>query len=199
MMGVQGARRRGFIGLGLPVLLLWVTSSVAAAELPCEQSESTLAVAPKGRWASSVQHQVCDTGRGVAAAAVTVFVGDPAAPMQGTRVVSIAVPRTRDEWPKAVWRSESALEVWVPNLAQVLETKPAPAGVTFTLKYCGDDPAARAAVAQYDKDLQAWKEATTRWAEARKKDPAKAGERPLRPEEPRVARRACTDADIAAH
>jgi hypothetical protein len=198
MMAMRSLRRWRIIGMGLSMLMLVVAGSVAAAELPCEQSESTVVVAPKGRWASSVQHQVCDTGRGVAAAAVTVFVGAPAAPMQGARVVSIAVPRTRDEWPKAVWRSESTLEVWVPNLAQVLETKPAPAGVTLTLKYCGDDPAARAAVAQYDKDLQAWKEATTRWAEARRKDAAAAGERPVRPEEPRVIRRACSDAEIAA-
>jgi hypothetical protein len=127
-----------------------------------------------------------------------VFVGDAAAPLQGTRVVAIAVPRTRDEWPKVVWRSESALEVWVPNLAQVLETRPAPAGLTMALKYCGDDPAARAAVAQYDRDLQAWKDATTRWAQARRKDAAAAGERPVRPEEPRVVRRACSDAEISA-
>jgi hypothetical protein len=199
MMATRVLRRRRITSMGLPVMLLLVAGSVSAAELPCEQSESTVVVAPKGRWASSVQHQVCDTGRGMAAAAVTVFVGDPAAPMQGTRVVAIAVPRTRDEWPKAVWRSEAELEVWVPNLAQVLETRPAPAGVTVTLKYCGDDPAARAAVAQYDKDLQSWKEATTRWVEARKKDAATVGERPVRPEEPRVARRACTDADLAAH
>lgn len=182
----------------VPVVLLLASAGAGAAEQPCEQSDSTVTVAPKGRWAASVQHQVCDTGRGVAAAAVTVFVGDAAAPMQGTRVVSIAVPRTRDEWPKAVWRSESALEVWVPNLAQVLETKSPPAGLTLTLKYCGDDPAARAAVTQYDKDLQQWKEATTRWAEARKANADAAGTRPVRPEEPRVARRACTDAQIAA-
>ena len=97
-----------------------------------------------------------------------------------------------------MWRSESLLEVWIPNFAQVLESRPVQDGVSIALKYCGDDPAARARVQQHQVDLQQWMAAVSRWAEARKRDPQGAGERPPRPEEPRVTNRACRDADIPA-
>ena len=101
---------------------LLVPALAGAAERTCEQSESTVSAAPGGALAASVQHQVCETASGGVAAAVTVFVGESAAPLKGTRVAAIAVPRSREEWPRVVWRIVSALEVWVPNLAQVLET-----------------------------------------------------------------------------
>lgn len=167
-----------------------------AAERVCEQSESTVSAAPAGKLAASVQHQVCETTAGGVAAAVTVFVGEAAAPLDGTRVAAIAVPRSREEWPQVVWRSQAALEVWVPNFAQVLETAPAAGDVSITLRYCGDDPEARARVAQYQVDLQEWMTAVTRWNELRQRDAAAAGVRPPRPEQPKVNNRPCRDADL---
>lgn len=167
-----------------------------AAERTCEQSESTISAAPAGALAASVQHQVCATASGGVAAAVTVFVGEAAAPLKGTRVAAIAVPRTREEWPHVVWRSDAALEVWVPNLAQVLETAPAAGGVSVTLRYCADDPDARARVAQFQVDLQLWMAAVTRWNELRQRDAAAAGPRPRRPEEPKAVNRPCRDSDF---
>jgi hypothetical protein len=70
--------------------------------------------------------------------------------------------------------------------------------VQVQLKYCGDDPAARAAVAQYETDLKDWMAAVTRWNEARKLDPVAAGARPERPKQPATTPRACRDADISA-
>lgn len=185
----------------LQILLVMAACSGAslapAAERVCEQSESTVTASPRGGHAASVQHQVCDTGSGVSAA-VTVYVGDAAAPLKGGRVVAIAVPRSRDEWPIARWRDEQSLEVWVPNLATVLETQPSFQDVAVTLKYCADDPQARQRVAQYQVDMQRWMESVTAWAERRRVDPEGAGPRPQRPTEPRVTIRACTDADLAA-
>jgi hypothetical protein len=181
-----------------PVLLACTpTGAPFAAEAICEQSESTVSRSPDGRLAASVQHQVCATAAG-AAAAVTVFVGDAAAPQQGSRVVSIAVPRSRSEWPKAVWRGNSALEVWVPNLAKVLETSAAYKDVSVKLKYCGDDPGLRARIAQSQVDVQQWMAAVTRWNELRKTDPQGAGPRPERPVAPDATPRACDDSDIPA-
>ncbi len=167
-----------------------------AAGRTCEQSASTVSTSPAGGLAASVQHQVCETAGGGVAAAVTVFVGEAAAPLEGTRVAAIAVPRAREEWPRVVWRGEAALEVWVPNLAQVLETLPAAGDVAVTLKYCGDDPDARARVAQHKQDLQQWMAAVTRWNELRQVDAAAAGPRPPRPVEPKVANRPCRDSDL---
>lgn len=172
------------------------SGAVTAAERACDQSESTVVPSPGGSLAASVQHQVCDTASGGVSAAITVFVGSAAEPLRGERVVSVAVPRSRDEWPRAVWRGEHALEVWVPNLANVLESKSQHGEVAVALKYCADDPQARARVAQHAVDLQQWMEAVSRWAELRRSDPEGAGLRPPRPEEPRVLVRACTDADI---
>ena len=182
-----------------PLILLFLSvaaPSGLAAERVCDQSESTVTVAPGGSLAASVQHQVCETAAGGAAAAITVFVGEAAAPLDGGRVVAVQVPRTRDEWPQAVWRSQSLLEVWVPNLAKVLQSTDTYQGVSVHLKYCGDDPAARARVDQHQADLQQWMQAVSRWAQARKDDPQGAGPRPVRPEEPRDATRPCSDSDI---
>lgn len=178
-------------------VLAAVAGKVAhAAERACDQSESTVVVSPDGRQAASVQHQVCATAAGGVAAAITVFVGDAAAPLAGGRVLSIAVPPTRAEWPRAVWVDARALEVWVPNFAKVLETKAASGGVSVTLRYCADDPVARERVARHETDLQQWMQAVSRWAEQRRADPEGAGPRPPRPEEPRVINRPCTDAEI---
>lgn len=187
---------RTHIFLTACLMLVLPGAFAAAAERVCEQSESTVTPAPDGRLAASVQHQVCETATGGVSAAVTVFVGDAAEPQRGTRVVATAVPRSREEWPVAVWRSPSMLEVWVPNFAQVLETRAAHDGVTVALKYCHDDPEARARVAQHEVDMQQWMQAVTRWVEARNADPQAAGPRPPRPEEPRILRRACTEAQI---
>lgn len=176
--------------------LLTAAAHVPAAERACDQSESRVTVAPGGARAASVQHQVCETDTGGVAAAITVFVGDVGVPLQGARVAAIGVPRSHEEWPRPVWRSATQLEVWVPNFARVLETRGQWQEVGITLRYCHDDPAARAAVARHEADLKDWMQAVSRWAEARKKDPAGAGPRPERPSEPRVAHRPCTEADI---
>jgi hypothetical protein len=183
------------------LLLLLVTAAFAApagsAERACEQSESTVTASPQGRLAASVQHQVCETAIGGVSAAITVFVGEAGAPMQGGRVLAVAVPRTREEWPVAVWRDENLLEVWVPNLAKVLQSQSSWREVTVALKYCGDDPALRERVARHEEDLRRWREEVTRWAEARRRDPEGAGPRPQRPEDPPSSSRPCTDADFA--
>jgi hypothetical protein len=179
-------------------LLALVLPSVplAAAERVCDQSDPVVTPSPDGRWAASVQHQVCETDAGGVAAAITVFVGAPGAALQGGRVAATAVPRSHAEWPRVVWRSGSQLEVWVPNLAQVLETTSGYREVAVALKYCQDDPDARAQVARYKVEMQRWMEAVTRWVELRNTDPQAAGARPQRPEEPRIQPRACSDADI---
>ncbi len=187
-------RARLFLSL-LPALAM-PYGFTAAAEQVCEQSEATVSPSPDGRLAASVQHQVCATEAGGVAAAVTVFIGEAAAPLQGSRVVAIAVPRSREEWPLAVWRGNQALEVWVPNLAKVLAVSPAYRNVSVALKYCGDDPGHRARVAQHQLDTQQWMQAVTRWNELRKQDPQGAGPRPPRPAEPDTTPRACDDADI---
>jgi hypothetical protein len=179
---------------GLLLALGSVTASGAALE--CEQSEATITPAPGGQLEASVLHRVCATSTG-AAAAVSVYVGPAGvAQAQGERVAAVAVPRSRDQWPRAVWRSETLLEVWVPNLANVLEVRPAWRDVQVQLKYCGDDPAERAAVAQYQVDLKEWMAAVTRWNEARFLDAEAAGPRPVRPREPDAKPRACRDGDI---
>lgn len=185
------------------MILLFAIASLGAgmagaAEEVCDQSESVVRPAPGGARAASVQHQVCTSGGGVAAA-ITVFIGEAAAPLRGQRVLAVAVPRTREEWPLVRWRDGAHMEVWIPNLARVLESKPAAPGVEVELRYCGDDPAARAAVAGHAARMQEWMDSVRAWSERRKTDAQGAGSRPPRPEEPRTVSRPCTDADLAAH
>lgn len=167
-----------------------------AAEQVCDASESKITASPEGKWTAQVQERVCSTDRG-AAAAITVEVVPKDAPDKAQRIAATAVPRSRDEWPRAIWRSETLLEVWVPNLAHVLEVKPGHEDVRVELKYCADDPEARQRVAQYQRDLKRWMEEVSAWAQERKRDPEGVGPRPKRPEEPRVPRRPCRDSDIS--
>ena len=149
---------------------------VTAAERVCEQSEATVTPAPDGRLAASVQHQVCATESGGVAAAVTVFIGDAGAPLQGSRVVMTAVPRSRDEWPQAVlaWQC-GARSLGAEPREGAREQMPTYKDVAVALKYCADDPGQRARVAQHQVDIQQWMAAVTRWSELRKKDPQGAG------------------------
>jgi hypothetical protein len=184
--------------LGVVVLMaLQLPTHAAAPEPVCDGSESKLTASPDKRFTASVQEQVCSasSGRG-AVAGITVILLPADAPQQTGRVAMTAVPRSHDEWPRVVWRSATALEVWVPNLAHVVEVKPGFRDVTVTLKYCGDNPEDRARVAQYQTDFERWKKDTTAWVERRKADPEQAGARPVRPEEPRLPRGVCTAADL---
>jgi hypothetical protein len=167
----------------------------AAEERVCDRSESRLTPSPDGSWTASVQEEVCSTERG-AAAAITVVLVPRDAPQETGRVVATAVPASRDDWARVVWRSAGALEVWVPNLAHVVEVKPAYCDVQVTLKYCGDNPQDRARVAGYQDALKAWMRETTAWVERRKQDAATAGPRPTRPEEPRAPMGRCNSADF---
>ncbi len=48
------------------------------------------------------------------------------------------------------------------------------------LKYCGDNPAERAQVAEYQAAVKQWMKDTTEWAQKRKADPAFSEPRPKR-------------------
>lgn len=180
----------------IAVCALALVPAAQCAERVCEQSESVVTPSPGGQREASVQHQVCETAAGGVAAAVTVFVGRPGAALQGARVLATAVPRSREEWPRVRWRDDAALEVWVPNLAKVIQPATGHDGVEVTLHYCGDDPEARASVARHEVDMQEWMQAVSRWNEQRKGDPEGAGPRPQRPEEPRPLNRPCRDSDL---
>jgi hypothetical protein len=168
--------------------------SNAAALEDCDQSESKRTPSPDGRLTASVQEQVCAAGNR-AVAGITVIVAPPDAPTDGVSVAMTAVPRSRDEWPRVVWRGNDALEVWVPNLAHVVDVKPAYRDVKVTLKYCGDNPDHRARVANYQVAIKQWMQDVTAWVERRKQDPEGAGPRPARPEEPRLPKGVCTAAE----
>jgi hypothetical protein len=179
------------------VLACQLPAARAAEVSDCDRSGSKTTPSPQGRWVVNVQEEVCAVGNGVAAG-ITVVVSSPEGPEQGGRVVMIGVPRSRDDWPRVRWRSETELEVWVPNLAVVVSTQARWQGVQVALRYCGDNPADREAVAAYKLAMKAWQQETTAWVARRKQDPDNAGPRPVRPEEPRVAAGRCDPADFAS-
>lgn len=164
--------------------------SVAAEATDCDRSDPRLAPSPDGKFTASVQEQVCAVGSR-AAAAITVLLIDARNPGSAIRVAAIAVPRSREEWPRAVWRDASTLEIWVPNLTEMLTLEPAAQGVRVELKRCNDDPGAREQVAAYRQAFEHWKRDTTAWVERRKQDAAAAGPRPERPREPSVPTGRC--------
>ncbi|RYG69276.1 hypothetical protein EON77_14820 [bacterium] len=176
----------------VPMLFLAAHAGNALAAEPtdCDRSESRLSPSPDGRFTASVQEQVCAVGRR-AAAAVTVLLIDAKDASRSTRVAATPVPRSRDEWPRAVWRDATTLEVWVPNLTEMLTFEGESQGVRVEMKRCNDDPAAREQVASYKRSFEQYKRDTTAWVEKRKVDAASVGPRPERPREPTVPTGRC--------
>src|SRR5262249_51022619 len=107
------------------------------------------------------------------------------------RVFSMRVPRSRDEWPRVVWKSATAMQVWVPNLAEISLHVADVEGVHVELKYCGDNPEERARREENQAALKEWMQDTTAWVQQKKRDPTFDAPRPKRPEEPVLAESTC--------
>jgi len=179
-----------WIGAIIVALCCWTAGAQAAED--CDQSESKRTPSPDGRWVASVQEEVCATAQG-AAAGITVILSAAADATQARRVFQMAVPRSREDWPRVRWDSPTSLHLRVPNLAEVNPPVPEYAGIHVALEYCGDNPEDRARVAAYKAAFKQWQADVSAWAQKRKQDAAGAGPRPERPEEPRVPQGRCTD------
>lgn len=165
----------------------------AAEATDCDHSAAKTYASPDGRWVASVQEEVCAVGNR-AAAAVNVDVALASDPKHVGRVFSMAVPRSRDQWPRVIWKSDTAMELWAPNRAHIV--KPAPAtfeDIRIELKYCGDNPAERAQVVEYQEAFRKWMQDTTAWVERRKQDPQDPTPRPKRPVEPSYSSDSCAN------
>jgi hypothetical protein len=85
------------------------------------------------------------------------------------------------------------MEVWAPNRADIMAKESSFDGVQIELRYCGDNPAERAQVAQYQAAFEQWKKDTTEWAQKRKQDPNFDAPRPKRPVEPTYSPDTCAN------
>src|SRR5262245_42022906 len=170
----------------LPALL----ASGGAVAADCDHSGAKTTPSPDGRWVATVQEEVCATDKG-AAAGVNVDLALADDPAHESRVFSMSVPRSRDEWPHVVWKSATSMEVWVPNLADVGLHVADAEGVHIDLKYCGDNPEQRAKRAGYQVALKQWMKDTTAWVQQKKNDPNSTAPRPKRPEEPALTASTC--------
>jgi hypothetical protein len=173
-------------------LLVCVAPTLWAADAECDQSETRSSPSPDGRWLANVQEQVCATATG-AAAGVTVILASKHDNALSKRVFTMAVPRSRDDWPRIRWLSSSAVEIRVPNLAEVAPPDTEFNGIRITLAYCGDNPDDRARLAAYKEAVKQWQRDVSAWVKRRNEDARAAGERPARPEEPTLAPGRCTD------
>ena len=174
----------------IATLLLLVTASARLAAAECDHSGATTTASPDGRWVATVQEEVCATDKG-AAAGVNVDLSLADDPAHKSRVFIMRVPRSRDEWPRVIWKSATSMEVWVPNLADVGLHVADAEGVHIELKYCGDNPAERARRAEYQAALKQWMKDTTAWMQQKKADPNSTAPRPKRPEEPALMTSTC--------
>lgn len=188
--------RHVFALLAALVFMVCAPSARAAEPTDCDGSDSRITASPDGRFKASVQERVCAVGNR-AAAAITVLLVDAKAPEKSASVASIAVPRSREDWPRAVWRDATTLELWIPNLTEMLTLESESQGVRIELHRCNDDPQARERVAAYKQAFEQWKRDTTAWVARRKQDPDGAGARPDRPREPQVPSGRC-DTSVGA-
>jgi len=176
----------------LMATLLAPAGAIAEEVTDCDHSAAKTYASPDGRWVASVQEEVCAVGNR-AAAAVNVDVSQSSDPKRTTRVFSMAVPRSRDQWPRVVWRGDNAMELWAPNRAHILKQLSELEDIRIELKYCGDNPAERAQMAQYQAAFRKWMQDTTAWVEKRKRDPTDQTPRPKRPVEPTYSSDSCAN------
>jgi hypothetical protein len=180
------------IRLASILVLLLPMAAWAAESHDCEHSGEKKFESPDGRWVATVQEEVCAVGER-AAAGVMVDLALAADASHAKRVFNMRVPRSRDLWPRVIWKSPAAMEIWAPNRAEIMAQTSQFDGVQIQLQYCGDNPAERAQVAQYQMAFKQWMKDTTEWVEKRKQDPNFAEPRPKRPVEPTYSSDSCAN------
>jgi hypothetical protein len=176
------------------ILLLTLTlaplGAWAADAHECEHSGTKMYPSPDGRWVATVQEEVCAIGNSTGAGIMVDLVSS-ADSSHGKRVFNMRVPSSRDRWPRVVWKSPTVMELWAPNRAEISVQESAFDGVQIQLRYCGDNPAERAQVGEYQTALKQWMHDTTEWAQKKKQNPGFSEPRPKRPEEPRYSSDSC--------
>ena len=158
----------------------------------CEHSGEKSVPSPDGRWIATVQEEVCAVANGTAAG-VVVDLALSSDAQHARRIFNMRVPRSRDQWPRVLWKGPSAMELWVPNRAEIGAQKSQLEDVKIELKYCGDNPEERAQVSAYQAAFKKWMQDTTAWVEQKKRDPDFKAPRPPRPAEPTYSSDSCAD------
>jgi hypothetical protein len=176
--------------LALTLLLALVPAASWAAE--CEHSGEKSYASPDGKWTATVQEEVCAVGTGTAAG-VMVDLALTSDATHAKRVFNMRVPRSRDQWPRVIWKSPTVMELWAPNRADIMAQESGFDGVQIQLRYCGDNPAERAQVGEYQAALKQWMKDTTEWAQKKKQDPSFNEPRPKRPVEPTYSSDSCAN------
>jgi hypothetical protein len=171
-------------------ILLLALAPAASWAAECEHSGEKSYASPDGKWTATVQEEVCAVDTGTAAG-VMVDLALTADATHAKRVFNMRVPRSRDQWPRVIWKSPTVMELWAPNRAQIMAQLSGFEGVQIQLRYCGDNPAERAQVGEYQAALKQWMKDTTEWAQKRKQDPGFSEPRPKRPVEPTYSSDSC--------
>ncbi len=174
------------------LLLTLVLAPAAGRAADCEHSGEKTFASPDGKWIATVQEEVCAVGNGTAAG-VMVDLALAADSTHGKRIFNMRVPRSRDLWPRVIWKTPALMELWAPNRAEIMAQEASFDGVQIQLKYCGDNPAERAQVGEYHAALEQWMKDTTEWAQKRKQDPSFSEPRPKRPVEPTYSSDSCAN------
>jgi hypothetical protein len=184
------------------LLLTAVVGGVGAGGVPraawaqdahdCEHSGEKTFASPDERWVATVQEEVCAIGTR-AGAGIMVDLALKSDAKHAKRMLNLRVPRSRELWPRVIWKSPTTMEVWVPNRAEIMAQQLQFDGVQIQLKYCGDNPAERAQKTDYEAAVKQWMKDTTGWAQKKKQDPQFSEPRPKRPVEPAYSSESCTN------
>ena len=172
------------------LLALSPVAGWAADTRDCEHAGERKVESPDGRWVATVQEEVCAIGTGTGAG-IMVDLALASDASHAKRVFNMRVPRSRDLWPRVIWKGPTTMELWAPNRAEIMAQEAQFEGVQIQLRYCGDNPAERAQVVEYQAALKQWMKDTTEWAQKRKQDPAFNEPRPKRPVEPSYSSDSC--------
>lgn len=158
----------------------------------CEHAGTKTYESPDKRWIATVQEEVCAIGNRTGAG-IMVDLALASDASHAKRMFNMRVPRSRDLWPRVIWKDPATMEIWAPNRGEIMAQQSQFDGVQVQLKYCGDNPAERAQVAEYQAAVKQWMKDTTEWAQKRKADPAFSEPRPKRPVEPNYSSDSCAN------
>ncbi len=85
----------------------------------CEHAGTKTYESPDERWVATVQEEVCAIGNRTGAG-IMVDLALASDASHAKRVFNMRVPRSRDQWPRVIWKSPTTMELWAPNRAEIL-------------------------------------------------------------------------------
>jgi hypothetical protein len=169
------------IGGCLSVSFAWAAH--AEQERHCDETDVTSVSSPDGTWIEKSYGEICDLGLSSSASVVVELVRAGSVTFRQV-VLGMTMPSTKSAWPKVTWKSSDKVLLDLPSSAEIGLQVANVQGVEVNVRFCPRDPAIRAKWLEYRVSYRQWTADTSVWTEMKKRNPAFAVPKPVRPTPP---------------